>query len=130
MEDLGSNFPASKYDILTTEPEVAVLAVLYEVEVYEELGHVDAAEDVLGVAHDVPGEGGNEDRMLEDTDLTSDDILQEDILGVCGGRHLQLEPPAIVVAAQGPEVGLLQISRNNVIFRRSINIILLLTWTP
>ena len=54
------------------------------------------------------------------TDLTSDDILQEDILGVCGGRHLQLEPPAIVVAAQGPEVGLLQISRNNVIFRRSM----------
>ena len=60
MEDLGSNFRASKYDILTTEPEVAVLAVLYEVEVHEELGHVDAAEDVLGVAHDVPEEGGDE----------------------------------------------------------------------
>ena len=71
MEDLGSNFRASKYDIMTTEPEVAVLAVLYEVEVYEELGHVDAAEDVLGVAHDVPGEGGDD----EDTYLTSDDIL-------------------------------------------------------
>ena len=42
-------------------PEVAVLAVLYEVEVDEELGHVDAAEDVLGVAHDVPEEGGDED---------------------------------------------------------------------
>merc|ERR1719297_202157 len=40
-----------------------------------------AAEVALGVAHDV--------------------------LGVCGGRHLQLEPPAIVVAAQGPEVGLM-----------------------
>ena len=41
-------------------PEVAVLAVLYEVEVDEELGHVDAAEDVLGVAHDVPEEGREE----------------------------------------------------------------------
>ena len=61
MDDLESNFPAPKYDIVTTEPEVAVLAVLYEVEVHEELGHVDAAEDVLGVAHDVPGEGGDED---------------------------------------------------------------------
>ena len=61
MEDLGSNFRASKYDIETTEPEVAVLAVLYEVEVDEELCHVDAAEDVLGVAHDVPEEGGDED---------------------------------------------------------------------
>ena len=114
MEDLGSNFRASKYDIETTEPEVAVLAVLYEVEVHEELGHVDAAEDVLGVAHDVPEEGGD-----ENTGLTSDDILQEDILGVCGGRHLQLEPPAVVVAAQGPEVGLLQININDVILKKS-----------
>ena len=112
MDDLESNFRASKYDILTTEPEVAVLAVLYEVEVYEELGHVDAAEDVLGVAHDVPEEGGD-----EDTDLTSDDIL-DNILGVCGGRHLQLEPPAIVVAAQGPEVGLLQTNINDVILKK------------
>ena len=48
------------------------------------------------------------------------DGILDNILGVCGGRHLQLEPPAVVVAAQGPEVGLLQISRNNVIFRRSM----------
>ena len=48
------------------------------------------------------------------TDLTSDNILQ-DILGVCGGGHLQLEPPAVVVAAQGPEVGLLQTNINYVI---------------
>ena len=113
MEDLEFNFRGLKYDMVLhgDAPEVAVLAVLYEVEVDEELGHVDAAEDVLGVAHDVPEEGRE-----EDTDLTDDDILNIDnVLGVCGGGHLQLEPPAVVVAAQRPEVGLLQTNINHVI---------------
>ena len=64
MEDLEFNLRAPKFDMALhwhgDAPKVAVLAVLYEVEVDEELGHVDAAEDVLGVAHDVPEEGREE----------------------------------------------------------------------
>ena len=41
--------------------------------------------------------------------------VTDNVLGVCGGGHLQLEPPAVVVAAQGPEVGLLQTNIDHVI---------------
>ena len=58
-----------------------LLSVLYEVQVDIQLCDTDTAEDVLGVT--------------------------DNILGVSVGGHLQLQTAAVVVAGQGPEMGLL-----------------------
>ena len=55
--------------------------LLDKVQMNVELSHVDASEDVLGVA--------------------------DDVLGVSIGRHLQLQSAAIVIGAQCPEMCLL-----------------------
>merc|ERR1719312_653940 len=61
---------------------VVILApLLNEVQMNVELRHVDASEDVLGVA--------------------------DDVLGVSIPRHLQLQTAAIVIGAQGPEMCLM-----------------------